>query len=168
MGDDGMNAAGMSNAEWRRDVGMDKDLKDHRGSQVARLQQLVDQKRRFVGIIRHFNKERGFGFIACEEANQITGNDVFLHNENREGFDVGDVVSFAIDIRNGQAQAKALRPSAGKHDRGERPYEDDQPRDYERDLLAARYPARTTYRDKSRNRSRSDDRGGRRRSRSRR
>merc|ERR1712125_88754 len=144
-----MNAAGMSNAEWRRDVGMDSDTKKDSGRKLARLQQLVDQKHRFVGIIRNFNKARGFGFIGCDEANAVSGNDVFLHNEVREGFDVGDVVSFTIEIRNGQARAKDLRASKGVHDRGEPSpprYQDrEKQRDRERELLNERFANRTKY-----------------------
>lgn len=113
-----MNAAGMSNAEWRREVGLDKGHKTEGRGKLQRLQALVDLKHRFVGIIRCFNRARGFGFVGCDEAQAITGSDVFLHNEQREGHDVGDVVSFAIEIRNGQARAKDLRGAKGPDDRG--------------------------------------------------
>merc|ERR1712139_391666 len=41
-----------------------------------------------------------------------------LHNEQREGFEVGDVVSFALEIRGTQARAKDLRAAKTKSDTG--------------------------------------------------
>merc|ERR1712129_255195 len=77
-----------------------------------------DTKQRFVGIMNKFNRARGFGFIKCDETYAAYGDDVFLHNEQREGFEVGDVVSFALEIRGTQARAKDLRAAKGKKDMG--------------------------------------------------
>lgn len=78
-----------------------------------------DRKQRFVGIIRKFDRARGFGFIACDETYAAFSSDIFLHNEQREGFDVGDVVSFCLEPRGSHARARDLRASSGPHDRGE-------------------------------------------------
>eukprot|EP00927_Polykrikos_kofoidii_P078895 TRINITY_DN75695_c0_g1_i1.p1 TRINITY_DN75695_c0_g1~~TRINITY_DN75695_c0_g1_i1.p1 ORF type:complete len:408 (-),score=64.01 TRINITY_DN75695_c0_g1_i1:40-1263(-) len=146
-------AAGMSKAEWSQQMRTDRDKGKERGGKLAKLQELVDKKQRFVGIVRCFNRARGFGFIGCDEAQQVSGSDVFLHNEQREDFDVGDVVSFAIEIRNNQARAKDLRASVGMYDRGEQspPRYQDKERRNSRDRAP---PARST-RGVRRNRSRS-------------
>eukprot|EP00928_Gymnodinium_smaydae_P037568 TRINITY_DN26057_c0_g4_i1.p1 TRINITY_DN26057_c0_g4~~TRINITY_DN26057_c0_g4_i1.p1 ORF type:complete len:422 (-),score=78.09 TRINITY_DN26057_c0_g4_i1:165-1430(-) len=133
-----LNAAGISNAEWIRERDQESGLNQERGGKLALLQKLVDKKHRFVGIIRTFNRARGFGFIGCDETQQISGSDVFLHNEQREDFEVGDVISFAIEIRSNQARAKDLRRSTGPSDRGEQ----SPPRyqDKDRRANAERYP----------------------------
>jgi len=68
-----------------------------------------DGKQRFVGVIKSFNKAAGFGFISCDETHTIFGRDVFLHNSHRQGQDMGDVVSFSIEMVRNQPRAKDLQ-----------------------------------------------------------
>merc|ERR1712032_1392816 len=68
-----------------------------KGSQGRRLPPDFDLEQRYLGIIKSFNKARGFGFIACDETYAAFGCDIFLHNTQREGFEVGDVISFGIE-----------------------------------------------------------------------
>jgi len=113
-----MNASGMSNFEWQQRVNLDEELKEAKESRMDKLLDLVEAKHRFVGIIRCWNRARGFGFIGCDEAQAATGSDVFLHNEQRMDFDVGDVISFSMQIRNGSSRAIDLRKASGPNDKG--------------------------------------------------
>jgi pentatricopeptide repeat protein len=65
--------------------------------------------RRFVGVIRVFNRERGFGFIHSPELVDRFQERVFLHQLQIGPFDVGDSVSFGIFLnKDGKPQAKSL------------------------------------------------------------
>lgn len=65
--------------------------------------------RRFVGIIRVFNRERGFGFIHSPELVDRFQERVFLHQLQIGPFEVGDSVSFGIFLnKDGKPQAKSL------------------------------------------------------------
>merc|ERR1719329_1451053 len=54
------------------------------------------QDRRFVGTIKSFNKEKGYGFIACAEVKEAYGTDVFIHHHQLGPFAVGSEVSFLM------------------------------------------------------------------------
>jgi len=154
-GIEGVTAAGMSNIEWAREMVKKREKTKDTQSTMTRLQKLVDEKKRFVGIIRTFNRARGFGFIACDETHKAYGSDIFLHNEQREGFEVGDVISFGIDVRGNQARARDVQASTGPEDRGEvAPGRQNQPNDRFEDRAGAP-PKRNRDRSRSRSRSRS-------------
>lgn len=108
--------------QWIQDQEREKARKQLslRGPSRPSPWEQLDLQRRYVGIIRTFNCIRGFGFIACDETFNVFGSDVFLHNEQRERFEVGDVVSFALEPRGTQVRARDLRPSSGPRDTGER------------------------------------------------
>eukprot|EP00930_Biecheleria_cincta_P055314 TRINITY_DN41643_c0_g1_i1.p1 TRINITY_DN41643_c0_g1~~TRINITY_DN41643_c0_g1_i1.p1 ORF type:complete len:665 (-),score=94.26 TRINITY_DN41643_c0_g1_i1:83-2077(-) len=67
------------------------------------------QDRRFLGRVRTYNEEKGWGFIDCGEATDIFGADVFIHkNELLPGQVVrlGDEMEFSVDVeKRGKAQA---------------------------------------------------------------
>eukprot|EP00446_Apocalathium_sp_SHHI-4_P004295 CAMPEP_0177191234 /NCGR_PEP_ID=MMETSP0367-20130122/21245_1 /TAXON_ID=447022 ORGANISM="Scrippsiella hangoei-like, Strain SHHI-4" /NCGR_SAMPLE_ID=MMETSP0367 /ASSEMBLY_ACC=CAM_ASM_000362 /LENGTH=254 /DNA_ID=CAMNT_0018638929 /DNA_START=62 /DNA_END=826 /DNA_ORIENTATION=+ len=63
----------------------------------------------FKGIMRSYSTEKGFGFIVCEEATTMFGQDVFLHKRQVKdgGLRNGDTVTFVVELKeNGQPQAR--------------------------------------------------------------
>ncbi|CAL1173422.1 unnamed protein product [Cladocopium goreaui] len=67
----------------------------------------------FVGKIKNYNHEKGFGFIFCEALNlQGYQGDVFLHSKNKGTFEAGDEVAFMAVLRNGKLQAKDLQAAS--------------------------------------------------------
>merc|ERR1719396_153632 len=63
----------------------------------------------FVGTIKSFNGNSGYGFIECDDLKAVYGNDVFLHHSQLSGFEVGSVVQFAAFLnQSGKPQAKDL------------------------------------------------------------
>jgi len=58
---------------------------------------ILTQKRGH-GILKSFNAEKGFGFIACPELHEAFGRDVYVHGHQIKGFDVGSEVNFAIAL----------------------------------------------------------------------
>jgi cold shock CspA family protein len=64
---------------------------------------------RFQGRIKSFNVQKGFGFIECPEAHQIYGRDVFLHKAQIGDFEIGRLVTFAVEMnKNNMPQARDL------------------------------------------------------------
>merc|ERR1719387_1831835 len=64
---------------------------------------------RFQGCIKSFNVQKGFGFIECPEAHQIYGRDVFLHKAQIGDFEIGRLVTFAVEMnKNNMPQARDL------------------------------------------------------------
>merc|ERR1719359_2614592 len=64
---------------------------------------------RFQGRIKSFNVQKGFGFIECAEAHQVYGRDVFLHKAQIGDFEIGRLVSFAVEMnKNNMPQARDL------------------------------------------------------------
>jgi len=67
----------------------------------------------FVGRIKTFHAEKGFGFIVCEALNlQGYQGDVFLHHRHKGSFEPGDEVAFMAILRNGKLQGKDLQAAA--------------------------------------------------------
>lgn len=65
----------------------------------------------FVGKVKSFSVERGFGFIACEETRSIFGGDIFLHKKQAEeaGIKDNDMVVFSVEVSSkGQPQARKV------------------------------------------------------------
>lgn len=65
----------------------------------------------FVGTIKSYNAEKGWGFIACDEAMQLYGKDMFLHKKELGDYvpSVGEQVQFTATIgSNGQPQAGSV------------------------------------------------------------
>merc|ERR1712039_814563 len=65
---------------------------------------------KFIGTVKSFNTQSGYGFIFCQDLSRYGYSaDVFLHQSNLGGFQVGGTVHFtAIANSNGQLQAKNL------------------------------------------------------------
>ncbi|CAK9091990.1 EF-hand domain-containing protein [Durusdinium trenchii] len=67
----------------------------------------------FVGKIKNYNHEKGFGFIVCEALNlQGYQGDVFLHSKNKGTFEAGDEVAFMAVLRQGKLQGKDLQAAS--------------------------------------------------------
>lgn len=78
-----------------------------------------DPSRRYIGMVKHFRDEEGFGFIECPETAKIYSRDVFLHRSqvghehdlhrkktNKPVISVGDTVSFIVSVEMGMPKAK--------------------------------------------------------------
>merc|ERR1712190_628669 len=77
--------------------------------------------RRWEGYIRLFIEDsiHGYGFIKCKELQEkFPDKDVFLHRNQRNGFNQGDTVTFAVFMNyRGMPQATDLRrPQVGDGD----------------------------------------------------
>jgi len=57
------------------------------------------------GKIKSFNEKQGYGFIHCEELHEQYGRDVFIPQSQFNGLNIGDRVSFHIQVKRGQPQA---------------------------------------------------------------
>jgi len=63
-----------------------------------------------IGVVKTFSADNGFGFIACEATFALYQRDVFLHQKQAAGVDVGDRVRFAVELNGrGQPQARQVR-----------------------------------------------------------
>jgi len=60
---------------------------------------------RYVGDIKSFNSQKGYGFIECAELFKQFQRDVFIHMNQFEGKKIGDHVTFKIQVKKGQPQA---------------------------------------------------------------
>ncbi|CAJ1359179.1 unnamed protein product, partial [Effrenium voratum] len=67
----------------------------------------------FVGRVKNYNYDKGFGFIVCEALNmQGYQGDVFLHSKHKGNFDTGDEVAFMAVLRNGKLQGRDLQAAS--------------------------------------------------------
>mmetsp|Transcript_103024 Transcript_103024/g.332023 ORF Transcript_103024/g.332023 Transcript_103024/m.332023 type:complete len:688 (-) Transcript_103024:83-2146(-) len=65
---------------------------------------------RYTGSIKSFNNESGYGFLSCRETLDRYGLDVFLHSKQIKEFNVGDNVTFEVQVsKTGKPQANDLR-----------------------------------------------------------
>merc|ERR1712086_189868 len=63
----------------------------------------------FVGMIKSYNTDKGFGFIDSPELKaQGYKKDAFLSSDGYQGFDVGDIVSFTAYLRDDNLRARNL------------------------------------------------------------
>jgi len=68
----------------------------------------------FSGTVKNFNHEQGYGFIQCDETFPLFLSDVFLHQNEADGLQVGSQVSFRIHFNgNGQPQANSVSAVGG-------------------------------------------------------
>jgi len=67
----------------------------------------------FRGIIKSFNHMSGYGFIHCDQLrSKGFNNDVFLHHQALESFELHDEVHFTCFLnKKGQPQSKDLKPT---------------------------------------------------------
>merc|ERR1712087_327522 len=64
----------------------------------------------FVGTIKTFYADKGFGFIDCADLKAVYGNDVFVLQAQMGEFWIGSTVQFSAYLnQNGKPQAKDLR-----------------------------------------------------------
>lgn len=65
------------------------------------------EEKRYVGKVKAFNSERGFGFIQCVEILKRFGCDAFLTTAVEGGLIIGSTVSFTLQVnRQGKPQAR--------------------------------------------------------------
>jgi len=62
------------------------------------------------GVIRYFNRERGYGFIESHEADQAGGEGIYVHHSQITGVGfktlaVGEEVTFELKRAPGRAEA---------------------------------------------------------------
>lgn len=63
----------------------------------------------FTGVIKSFNAEKGWGFVASEDLQQTFGKDIFIHKRELDGHtpNTGEEVQFSVEIdEGGQPVAK--------------------------------------------------------------
>jgi len=60
------------------------------------FRQPAENGRRFLGTIKSFSAEKGYGFISCDWSFSKYGKDVFLHKNQVDRFVTGDTVSFQL------------------------------------------------------------------------
>mmetsp|Transcript_88268 Transcript_88268/g.175414 ORF Transcript_88268/g.175414 Transcript_88268/m.175414 type:complete len:662 (+) Transcript_88268:70-2055(+) len=69
-----------------------------------------EEMRIHQGTIKFFDKDKGYGFIRCQEAADTFGQDVFMHHTQLNDLLVGDHVQFRIQVNaRGKPQAHDLR-----------------------------------------------------------
>lgn len=67
----------------------------------------------YLGAIKSFSRETGFGFISCPETEARFKRDVFLHKNHINGLEVGDTVRFQIEVdQKGQPKARNVEATA--------------------------------------------------------
>lgn len=69
----------------------------------------VTSGRSFEGTIMHFNEEKGWGFIQCEDTRNMFGKDIFVHKREFEASMLGnsELVTFTVELtRDGRPEAK--------------------------------------------------------------
>jgi len=68
----------------------------------------------YMGVIKSFNPEKGFGFIACDLLKDDHKGDVFLGSKHVGDFGVGSEVKFTAYLYQGRLQCKDLSDAAGQ------------------------------------------------------
>lgn len=67
----------------------------------------------FFGVVKSYNPDKGFGFIACDALKGQHG-DVYLNSRNIGDFKVGQEVKFQAFLHNGRLQGRDLRDATGQ------------------------------------------------------
>merc|ERR1712008_274852 len=68
----------------------------------------------FTGSVKNFNHEQGYGFIQCDKTFPLFLSDIFLHQNEADGLQVGSQVSFRVHLNeNGQPQANSVSAVGG-------------------------------------------------------
>jgi len=68
----------------------------------------------FFGIIKSYNPEKGFGFIACDALKERHNGDVYLHQRHVTDFQVGAEVKFQAYLHQGRLQGRDLQDATGQ------------------------------------------------------
>lgn len=100
---------------WKgKGMGKDKSGKDKPAFKSGGKPDEVSQLGEFVGVVKSFNPNNGYGFIDCPELKQTYFHDVFLHHQQLGEFNVGDTVQFTGYLNSsGKPQGKDLKPVNG-------------------------------------------------------
>jgi len=115
-GGGGMDPMGMKGMGWKGAMEMMGKGVAPQGSLKGGLKGKVSQTGElgeFMGTVKAFNPEKGFGFIHSEGMIGLIEGDVFLHESNLNGFVPGQQVKFTAYLHNGRAQAKNLEDATG-------------------------------------------------------
>lgn len=71
----------------------------------------VKKGQRFVGRVKSFNEEKGYGFVDCPEAFDIWQRDAFIHKGLMAELEVGDEISFVVEVgKQGMPQTREVEP----------------------------------------------------------
>lgn len=68
----------------------------------------------YLGVIKSYNPEKGFGFIACDPLRAEYDGDVFLSQKHVGDFQVGGEVKFTAYLFGGKLQCKDLHDATGQ------------------------------------------------------
>jgi len=87
----------------------------------------VDFSKVYVGSVKDYREEKGFGFIACPETHYIFQSDIFLHKNEVEknNLSKGNRVTFSIQVnKNNRPQARSVERLVPTSFSGERSEEE--------------------------------------------
>mmetsp|Transcript_18725 Transcript_18725/g.33881 ORF Transcript_18725/g.33881 Transcript_18725/m.33881 type:complete len:413 (+) Transcript_18725:125-1363(+) len=74
---------------------------------------------RFLGRIKSYNSEKGFGFIECPVTKKQFDRDVFVHKAQIANFKVGEEVTFMVELsKQNWPQAKDLQYAGAGYQQG--------------------------------------------------
>lgn len=79
--------------------------------------QIVPPHGAFVGTLKEYNPDKGFGFVECSDSHRLFDTDVFIHKNEVEMMNatVGEEVTFAVQLNaKGQPQAISFKVHIGK------------------------------------------------------
>jgi len=72
-------------------------------------------EKRFIGVIKSYNAQQGFGFVFCPELKEVFGYDCFIHKQQLGPYVADDKISFAVFLsKDGKPQAFDVAPIDGK------------------------------------------------------
>merc|ERR1719350_1242247 len=105
-----MKGKGMGK-DMEKGKGKDKGQgKDKGGGEARQPNNQATPLGDFMGVIKSFNPNNGYGFIDCPDLKAIYFHDVFLHHQQLGEFSVGDTVQFTAYLDNsGKPQGKDLK-----------------------------------------------------------
>jgi len=69
----------------------------------------VSPTKNFVGKVKKYSADQGYGFVECEETFSIFKGDIFLHRNQVEAANIvqGNLVTFSVEVSSkGQPQAR--------------------------------------------------------------
>merc|ERR1712039_946470 len=54
----------------------------------------------YLGTVKQFAEEKGYGFIQCPQTREIFGKDIFIHSKELNGYipTAGEAVTFHVQI----------------------------------------------------------------------
>jgi len=79
--------------------------------------QIVPPHGAFVGTLKEYNPDKGFGFVECSDSHRLFDTDVFIHKNEVElmNAQVGEEVTFAVQLNaKGQPQAISFKVHVGR------------------------------------------------------